>query len=697
MIGVRDAELRVLRPDKTATNLTNHWPLNDEVGTAAGDVVGTADATAKGDVSLGGGSELDGFPTASFDGTGDYLSITTKSYGTAGELSQVTVAGWVNTSFSGDIQTIISFDDFSYWELAINNDTGEARWVTTDSTDTTDALIGTTDLTDGNWHFVVGTFDVNASPQKRLIVDGTEENTSSPHGTSSIGDGNTRFGFIGVGSEASAEDGTVNNNHLNGELATIFIYEGTALSTADINTIWNAGRIIQTPSFTVPGADLLSVDISRRAEDRKDTGRMEIENNDGTYNVGQTNQIRSGDRLRFRVKLEGETSFETRWFAMARQVVYETTSATQSRVIVKAEDFVFGVMSQRVVENSFEGQALEDMMSKILNGNASELWDNNIEKSGETTDANFNGTNLLEAFTNTLKQGSMIVSDSMQSPLARKVGSLETKFTLKDSDKRGHVIRHDDEKLTNRVRLKGGKDTALDEEQATQSAFTTVTDTSRITHQLTTAKAEVAKIAVHTKKTGSGEGVKVRLQKNEGGAPIDETDSTLDIASTTVEAEDLKDDDLTVFTFDRHTLPEPSPWMIIESTGATGQDIGTDGSGNPTFQGFYPFLIITQSEDADSQEKFRVRGFFHVDESIKTRTEASDRAKTITKHQAKPEVILKFIAESKRASRLEPLDKIIADLDNIDGTKGFIITLSRSEYEGHTLTVSIEAQQEDTI
>jgi len=162
----------------------------------ANDSTGANNGTALGSPTYGPGRIGQAI---NLDGIDDHVAIENFHYASGGH-AEVSVCAWIRTSSESD-QIIASFDRNEYWRLEINGDgggPGQIGWgVTTDT-----GLVGSGSsarVDDGQWHHVAGTFDNGVLT---LYIDGNAEESVS--GGSTYGSGNTRFGYIGVGSESTA-------------------------------------------------------------------------------------------------------------------------------------------------------------------------------------------------------------------------------------------------------------------------------------------------------------------------------------------------------------------------------------------------------------------------------------------------------------------------------------------------------------
>jgi hypothetical protein len=166
-------------------------------------------------------------PVLRFDGADDYLAIQNLRYEASGAITDITVCALVRSD-SDDLQIIASFDSDEYWRLALNDDAAEnlnIGWDTRASAGGPHVLQSPASYTDGNWHLVCGWFSAGASPDKQIFVDGEQVASANAHGGNALGRGTTRFGFIGVGSEADVFDGVKSpTSFLRGDVAEILIY-----------------------------------------------------------------------------------------------------------------------------------------------------------------------------------------------------------------------------------------------------------------------------------------------------------------------------------------------------------------------------------------------------------------------------------------------------------------------------------------
>lgn len=172
----------------------------------------------------------------SFDGTDDYAAIQNYNYNTNG-IATFTVEAWVKIP-NGDVgnHIIASFDRNEYWRFEINGDgAGPGQVGLGMLTNGGQIDMGSTGtINDGNWHHVAAVYDNGTAT---IYIDGSADGTTTLGTT--FGTGNTRYGFLGVGSEApdynngSGTQGPF--NWFEGEMDEVRIWS-VARSAGEINT-----------------------------------------------------------------------------------------------------------------------------------------------------------------------------------------------------------------------------------------------------------------------------------------------------------------------------------------------------------------------------------------------------------------------------------------------------------------------------
>ena len=206
------------------------WKLDETSGATAVDSTGQGnDGTLKGTPAW-----VKGFKGSAlkFSTSKDYVAINKLKYN-SNRLPAVTVTLWVRTTNAGD-QNLISFDREQYWAIVINGAVagdGQIAWRVQTDTGAVGAPSAAR-VDDGNWHHVACLFD---NGMLTIYIDGGLNGTAT--GGRTFGTGVTRYGFLGVASQATTFDGTkVTGAPFAGDMDDVRIYS-RALAKTEIEQL----------------------------------------------------------------------------------------------------------------------------------------------------------------------------------------------------------------------------------------------------------------------------------------------------------------------------------------------------------------------------------------------------------------------------------------------------------------------------
>ncbi len=193
------------------------------------------------------GAEQPTYVAAALNGVGGlrfadahYFAIRDLNYSVVGQISGITLAAVIEPTADGHI---ISFDRSESFRFSIA--ASAINWMTADSGATIHDLIETTDVVDGNPHLLIVRYD-SLTGFKDVYIDGNRVQTdvvAYAPGTNLVGISPSgslpRFGFIGVGSEATTFDGTIGPlEFFDGDMGDIVQYN-RALTPAEIDSLEN--------------------------------------------------------------------------------------------------------------------------------------------------------------------------------------------------------------------------------------------------------------------------------------------------------------------------------------------------------------------------------------------------------------------------------------------------------------------------
>ncbi|BAX80688.1 CUB domain-containing protein [Labilibaculum antarcticum] len=195
----------------------------------------TCSANTDGEININvsGGDQV-----MSFDGTDSYIALDL-NYNSTTAIPEMTVAAWVKVgpASGGGGWSILDFDRSEYFNFTIGginaSDVYHVSFNTRSPSGNIHDFNSLSTIGDDQWHFVVGVYD---GTDKYIYIDGElDSSTANPHSGSALGSSNTRYAFIGTGSEASTFDGAKNGGRIfDGNIADVWYFESSITSTDEL-------------------------------------------------------------------------------------------------------------------------------------------------------------------------------------------------------------------------------------------------------------------------------------------------------------------------------------------------------------------------------------------------------------------------------------------------------------------------------
>lgn len=185
-----DSTLPTAAAASMATGLLAHYKLDGDVLDSSGsNLNGTLSGNPAYTAGIAG-------QAMTFDGTDDYVDCT-NNVKWDGITDKLSVAAWIRVDiFDVAYQPIVTKGDSS-WRIARNSEANGVQWRVNGPTPTF-RINGETNVNDGEWHHVAGTYD---GATAWLFVDGKPE---APLATTGVAAKNTAKVFIGGNSEQAA-------------------------------------------------------------------------------------------------------------------------------------------------------------------------------------------------------------------------------------------------------------------------------------------------------------------------------------------------------------------------------------------------------------------------------------------------------------------------------------------------------------
>jgi hypothetical protein len=371
-------------------------------------------------------------------------------------------------------------------------------------------------------------------------------------------------------------------------------------------------------------------------------------------------------------------------------------------VDIEATDFVFSALSFRTSDGSFTNTDVGNIVTSLVGAAAPEVGRSQIESVGRDISISVNGRKTLDVITQDLQPaGDAIVAQDGTDLIFEPIGTVTPQFNLTVEDLHTPIsVQRVDDELINRVRIDGGEDSAVDDEQLTQTTTTRVDDSTREIFQVASRKSELDSIEIFTVRDPQAtEGLIVRLQAARNGSAVAPTDQTSDVARRELAPSFIAQNGFTEFLFPDHSLaPAENPFIIVEGVGSTGHEIGTDSNGNVAFSAKFPFPLLARASAGDSVEEFRQRDLRRRDDQLSNADAVENAAKAALRHRSQPKRRISANAATPRTHRLRPGQAVrVSDIPVTDVSGTYLITERTTSFDGVRLDTDLTLEDTTTL
>lgn len=491
---------------------------------------------------------------------------------------------------------------------------------------------------------------------------------------------------------------------------------------------------IASADYRFEGPDIETVELSERVGELKDTAQVTIRNTDGKYTDSDSfGIVQHGDRVEFHTNYHGanlaygagaygvgpyQPTTQVQWTGIIRNLEVAAEGGNIMSVDFDAEDYPYALMSMRRVVNHWENQRIisndgsnDGIINRILNNHCPEIDQSHFPDLSTTTTIRLPDKNVLEAVIELANRADLIMYGDGISLRFERPSTISTEFTAEHSDYMLWSYTSNDDTVFNSVRVEGGSSHVMDSD-ASQEVHD---ETSYIgpeytgghrTVQIETRKNQVARVEVYTvpdyEIPGSPgvaeENVTVRIQKNDGGQPVDINDRQSDIARRTLDNEFIAEDGWTTFIMPSHDLPDPDPWLIFETGGLIGVGCGQNSeTGEIAYRTHFPYPVRTRREDAQSQDNYRLRQDTLTVEDTDDLSEARELGDAYLSTNQSPRLEFQFDADSERFHELETGDVIRVDMESVDVSGRFVVVERDLQWSGSLETVELALEDLSTL
>lgn len=455
------------------------------------------------------------------------------------------------------------------------------------------------------------------------------------------------------------------------------------------------------PDFTIPGSDIIQVDISSRTDEIMDDVSITLHNHHDQYT--ETNPLRQSNRVEFAAPMEDDVAYGDGYYGSGMYggtyTIFWTGRITdiqagrdgpkQATLDIEARDYPADILSNRKVTDSYVDEDVGSIIRDICERKAPEIDTSEIPDLGVTTDVKYSSSDCWDAVLDLAAR-----ADAITVPVGKKlkikvIGDLPYMFSVEDRDFYLPLDADSGDDIKNVVRIDSGEHRKLEEAQESVDrwGFKTATTADPVIHRLRARKSQVHSIELYIRKLNEKGSLTVRLQSDEGGEPIAPEDEDSDITSTTWQGEDLPDVGWKTFFFDEHVLADRDPWVIIHGDDE-GHGIGHNRDGILAYRSFYPHPLNFEVLDEESIDQYGLREIRIERANLKTLSAVQDAAYSELARRAWPSQTVEFEARSKRSHTLQPGDRITIDRPQDGITGEHIITEVNHTWDSQTVSLS---------
>lgn len=472
------------------------------------------------------------------------------------------------------------------------------------------------------------------------------------------------------------------------------------------------------PDFVIPGDHIDTLSLSERIQNAADSASVSLYNDHARY----TGQLQHRDMFIFGVTLRkrgpnvpsaygltdyglgqygGVSPLSREWCGLIRGNIKNSyLGKFQNKIDFEAVDFVFGVLDDRVITESYTEREVADVVRDMVNMKAPEVDLNGVENTGVVTDVFFDGMNLRDAIIELSNHADAVVYATGNTLYFKPLETLSSVFDLDAHDIGEVSISSNDDGMANTVRVDGGTASEIYSQQTTQDEYTTITDTDRVAHQFQMPKATVSNIELWTNTTGSQADMTVRIQADDNGSPTGMENTKLDIAKRTLSYQFLDDDGYTTFSMPDHKAPGQTLWLIAQTNGGE-QQVGIDtASGDPAYNAKYEYPVAVRASDNQSVDKYGTIEQVRARENLKTFDAAYSFGQSLLEHSHAPEKTVSGPVQSARLHQIHPGALVNAQFPMGDVSGDYIITERSDQYGENAaiiLNTTVQAQKTSTL
>jgi hypothetical protein len=318
------------------------------------------------------------------------------------------------------------------------------------------------------------------------------------------------------------------------------------------------------------------------ADDLAPRAQVILYQDSGEHNA----KIEIGKEIKIRGKYGSDVALATKWHGYITDYEITASNPTRGRITLQCIQYGYRQLVNNVVTESYTtqtaGAIIKDLLDTYTDLDTTNI---NVGTPADTFTRAWTDVPILDIIADCLElvAGTFYIDQSDNAYYISKKSASSGK-SYGPGAFSSRRVRKSDAALINDVTVNGAEREEIDQQQTTQNGVTNPTTGNAERYKVTVSAdvTKISKIIIYVDKTGQvgTEGLYVRVQADDGTGnnPVSETDFNADICRKHLGDQFLASGGETTFVMDDNYLEtvERDYWILVESDGATGVDVGID-------------------------------------------------------------------------------------------------------------------------
>lgn len=352
------------------------------------------------------------------------------------------------------------------------------------------------------------------------------------------------------------------------------------------------------------------VDYNDDADELGGRATMRFKNIDGENNAA----VEIGKEVEIFGEYGTEGSASLKWHGVIQDINISSDNPKMGKLLVSAMQYGYWQLITTYVTKSYTNQTAGYIIKDLLDTYTDiDTTNVNLSTPSTTVSGGWDNVPLLDVMQDVMQQvdGTLYISPSDYAYWGARA-AINSGVSLTSEKVTRRTVKKSDLSLSNDVKVLGALREEIDQQGNARSTDSTVTSSTRelVKITLSSAVTKISKVVIYVDKTGqgSGEGLFVRMQHDNGTgtAPEAVADYNYDICRRQLTDQFLASGgDTTFLMIDNYIeADQRDVWLIVESDGASGVDVGVDSGGDLYYKIYHEDEAEATATDATSKSTY---------------------------------------------------------------------------------------------